>query len=83
MKTQLSRQIIPLLFAPGRTRLKAASLSGSTEFQQKMTAIGIYPGAELEILDRQGPGNALLICVKGIRLGICRESGSKIRVELA
>ena len=57
----------PLILAPPRQRMTLDRLTGGAETKARLSALGLIPGAEIEVICRQAAG-AILVAVKESRL---------------
>ncbi|ROR01832.1 FeoA family protein [Desulfosoma caldarium] len=70
---------IPLSMAPSGTRLLVRRIEGGRKLCARMAALGIYPGAELEVLCA-GCDRPCLVKVHGSTLSLGAGVSSKILV---
>jgi ferrous iron transport protein A len=59
------------------------SFHGGKGFREKMSGMGIFPGIEVEVMQKDGEEGMMLICVGGTRLMICSSIAGRIHVEEA
>jgi ferrous iron transport protein A len=74
--------ILPLVELPAGTSAVVRSLGGGSEFVGRVSAMGIGPGATVEVLrnPRRGP---LLVRVRDTRIALGRGEAAKVLVEPA
>lgn len=76
---ELDTQTQPLSAAPTGKRFKVAGIKGGRHLCARMAAMGIYPGAEMELLCA-GCGSPCLIKIRGGTLSLGSGVSEKILV---
>ena len=70
---------VSLAEAPLSTPLKVTGITGGCQSQTRLAALGILPGEQVEIIQRDN-GGPLLLDVKGTRVALGRGISSKVLV---
>ena len=72
---------IPLSEAPLGTPLRVTGISGGYRSQARLAALGILPGEQVEIVQRDN-GGPILLDVKGTRVALGRGISLKVLVSV-
>ena len=73
----------PLLFAPPDRPLICRGISGGGRVRQRLTDLGILPGADLMLVGPPAPSGPVLLRVRGAQLALGRGMAAKILVSVA
>ena len=77
--TDVDPQALPLTDAPAGNRFRVAGVKGGRRLCARMAAMGIYPGAEMDLLCA-GCGSPCLVKVRGGTLSLGAGVSEKILV---
>jgi ferrous iron transport protein A len=72
--------IMPLTMISEGKKAILRSIEGGRQLRSRLAALGLLPGAELEVIQNSGQG-PFVIAVKGSRIVIGRGMASRIAVE--
>jgi len=75
-----SSRIMPLSMVPSGTRVILVGIKGGRGLARRLTAMGLVPGEELEVLEG-GLGGPMMVRVKGIRMALGRGAAHKVLVD--
>ena len=73
--------MIPLVHLPSGTPAVVVSLPRARGLAGRLIALGLTPGAEIQVLQNWGRG-ALIVEVHGARLALGRGQAARVAVEL-
>lgn len=71
---------MPLTLVNEGTRAVLRSIEGGRQLRSRLAALGLLPGAELEVVQNSGHG-PFVVAVRGSRIVIGRGMASRIAVE--
>jgi Fe2+ transport system protein FeoA len=72
--------IMPLTMISEGKKAILRSIEGGRQLRSRLAALGLLPGAELEVIQNSGQG-PFVIAVKGSRIVIGRGMAARIAVE--
>ncbi len=79
---KMQANIMPLPMAALGKRVKIFSLEGGRGMQERLTSMGLGPGAEIEVVRKGAPGPCI-VAVKETRLAIGAGMAQRIMVSEA
>ncbi len=74
-------KVIPLAELPTGARGKIVSIDAGQGLTRRLIQMGLFPGAEIEVLLNEGRG-LILVRVRGLEVAISRGIAMKILVEV-
>ncbi len=73
-----ARPALPLVLVSSGEKVRVERFLGGSKMQQRLAAMGIFPGEELEVINNCGP---VIVSVKGTRLALGQGLAQKILVS--